>query len=205
MSTAQERFEKLLPFYANGTLSAQDKAFIDEYLGQVPQAAQSLAFTEGLRDTVKTYAPTKLEDHQVQNMLRRWSATQPTAPPEVPMVKPAKRGLFSWGWWSGSFALAMTALLVLVVSPGERGVLHLDGLDGKPDLELRLADGVSPDHADVQNALQKSNAIVLAHSEQDGKHRLTLDLDDRARTQPTLIDELAANGHLESYILIASE
>lgn len=205
MSAAQERFERLLPFYVNGTISEQDRAFVDEYLGQVPQAAQSLAFTQSLRATVKTYAPTKLKDHQVQNMLRRWSTTQPAAPFSAPMAKPPQRGWFSWARLSGGFALAIAALLVVTIAPGEWGMLHPDGLDGKPDLELRLANGVSPDHPGVKNALQKSNAVVLAQSEQDGKHSLTLDLDDRVRTQPTLIDELASNGHLDSYTLLASE
>lgn len=205
MSTAQTRFEELLPFYLNGTISAQDRAFIDEYLGQVPQAAQSLVFLQSLRDTVKAEVVAKPQNHQVQNMLRRWSATQPATSLATPTTELGRRRSFSWHWLSGGFAFAIAALLVMVIMPQEQGVLHLDSLDGKPDLELRLASGVTPDHAAVQDALEKSNAVVLAQSEQDGRHRLTLDLDARARTQSDLIEGLTLSGHLDGYTLLASD
>ena len=205
MTAAQERFEKLLPFYVTGKISVQDKAYVDEYLGQVPEAAQSLAFTESLRDTIRSQPLTEPNEQRVQSMLQRWSATQSVRTPVPPMSGLAPRRWPSWIELSGGFVLAVMASLVIVMTPGELGVLHLDGLDGKPDLQLRLKAGVSPEHLAVQSALQRSSAVVLARSEQDGKHTLTLDLNNRARTQASLLDELASNGHLDSYTLLASE
>ena len=35
------RFDELLPFYANGTLSAADRAWVDDYLHAHPSASAS--------------------------------------------------------------------------------------------------------------------------------------------------------------------
>ncbi len=52
-----ERFEELLPWYANGTLGAQDKAWVDAYLEQHPEARSELDWYRSLQARVQENAP----------------------------------------------------------------------------------------------------------------------------------------------------
>ena len=53
----KERFEELLPWYANGTLGAEDRAFVDAYLEQHPEARGELDWYQSLQQRVRENAP----------------------------------------------------------------------------------------------------------------------------------------------------
>ena len=53
-----ERFEELLPWYAHGTLGAEDRAWVDAYLEQNPQARGELDWHASLQVRVRENAPT---------------------------------------------------------------------------------------------------------------------------------------------------
>jgi anti-sigma-K factor RskA len=52
-----ERFEELLPWYANGTLGAEDRAFVENYLEQNPDARSELEWYRSLQQRVRENIP----------------------------------------------------------------------------------------------------------------------------------------------------
>lgn len=52
-----ERFEELLPWYANGSLGAEDRAWVDAYLAQNPEARSELDWYRSLQMRVRENAP----------------------------------------------------------------------------------------------------------------------------------------------------
>jgi anti-sigma factor RsiW len=52
-----ERFEELLPWYANGSLGAEDRAWVDAYLQQHPEARSELDWYRSLQQRVQESAP----------------------------------------------------------------------------------------------------------------------------------------------------
>lgn len=54
----KERFEELLPWYANGSLGAEDRAWVDAYIEQHPEARSELDWYRSLQARVQENAPT---------------------------------------------------------------------------------------------------------------------------------------------------
>lgn len=52
-----ERFEELLPWYVNGSLGAEDRAFVEAYLEQHPEARGELDWYQSLQRRVQENAP----------------------------------------------------------------------------------------------------------------------------------------------------
>lgn len=52
-----ERFEELLPWYVNGSLGAEDRAFVEAYLEQHPEARSELDWYKSLQRRVQENAP----------------------------------------------------------------------------------------------------------------------------------------------------
>lgn len=52
-----KRFEELLPWYANGSLGAEDRAWVDAYLQQHPEARSELDWYRSLQARVQENAP----------------------------------------------------------------------------------------------------------------------------------------------------
>lgn len=53
-----ERFEELLPWYVNGTLGDEDRAWVEHYLARHPQARAELEWHQSLRERMLETAPT---------------------------------------------------------------------------------------------------------------------------------------------------
>ncbi|MBI3154140.1 MAG: hypothetical protein HYZ20_01885 [Burkholderiales bacterium] len=52
-----ERFEELLPWYVNGTLGDEDRAWVEDYLARDPQARAELEWQQSLRSRMLEGAP----------------------------------------------------------------------------------------------------------------------------------------------------
>ena len=52
-----KRFEELLPWYVNGSLGAEDRAWVDAYLAQHPEARSELDWYRSLQTRVQESAP----------------------------------------------------------------------------------------------------------------------------------------------------
>lgn len=53
----KERFEELLPWYVNGSLGAEDRAFVDAYLAQHPESRSELEWYRSLQQRVQENTP----------------------------------------------------------------------------------------------------------------------------------------------------
>ena len=204
MKDDPHRFEMLLPFYLNGTLDSDDKKFVEHYLQHHPQAIQSLTFTKHLKDTLQNLVPEVVPaTDRVNQIMDRWR--------HVNAQKSSVRPKTTTNWMKG-FLLGLPGLslvgtmvaLVLIVSAIQLGWFKMGGHDGRPDIELVLASGVSPDHEVVLAQLKKFNAIILSHSEQDGYYSILVDL-QRPELHPyPFIEYLKESGHLKDVKLIAA-
>lgn len=67
----QQRFSELLPFYLNQTLDADDKASMEQYLANHPEARLELKFDEFLRDAAKSIKPPRPESERLNELMRR--------------------------------------------------------------------------------------------------------------------------------------
>lgn len=52
-----KRFNELLPWYVNGTLSAEDRAWVDRYVAEHPDARAELAWHQSLKSRIHESAP----------------------------------------------------------------------------------------------------------------------------------------------------
>jgi len=204
----QKRFEHLLPFYLNRTLADDDQAFVENYLSLNPEANASLAFTRHLRNTVLDLAEDEPQEQRIKIMVQRWSAAKGLVTDNA--TANSNKPNAGRGWHFGIFvaftamgAAAFGAALLLSVNPTQLGLLHIDGHDGRADLEFVLTSGITPDHEIVLAHLEKYNAVILRRTEQDGRHRISIDLQSRAKHQHVLIESLLASGHLHAYTLLA--
>ncbi|AWB33088.1 hypothetical protein [Orrella marina] len=109
-------------------------------------------------------------------------------------------------WWPALFGAGfVTAALVLAtIGPFANVMLHHDDWNGNPDIELVLAQGVTPEHETVLAHLDNYQGKVLNHRLEDDRYRVSVDLRNRSHNQRPLIDALKADGHLEDYVLLAN-
>ena len=203
----RERFEQLLPFYVNRTLPPDDVAFVEQWLATDAKAQEDLAFVTHLQRAAHGMLALEPDAQKLNRFLDKLERAQASAvlesTPDVPV--PAFQTLK--GWWLGLAGLAVAATvatLVLVPGLAPTGALHADQLDGRADIELVLAQSVTPDHEAVVAHLQRFNGQIVAQSEQDGRHRITVDLQNRAADQHELIAALEDAGHLEGFTILAS-
>lgn len=65
------RFDELLPFYVNGTLSDTDRTWFDGYLREHPQAAPELNWCQALQNQVREDLPPVSSEIGMERALRR--------------------------------------------------------------------------------------------------------------------------------------
>lgn len=54
---SEDRFQELLPWYVNGTLGAEDRAWVEDYLAQHPEQRSELEWFQSLQKRVRETAP----------------------------------------------------------------------------------------------------------------------------------------------------
>ena len=202
MSDERQRFEQLLPFYLNGTLTEHERVQVQAFLQQHPDLSESLVFSEHVRQAVKTLEPTEAPDPvRIDRLIERLSTARHPQKPQ-PKVTQWLRGLVIGGYGLGMAAL--TATLVFGVSTLPIGLLHGDRLDGQPDIQLSLAQGVEPTHETVAAQLDKHHGVIVNQSQLEGRHVIDIDLENRAASQDSLIQALQASGHIDDYTVLAT-
>ena len=85
------RFDELLPFYVNGTLNAEDRAWVDDYLREHPGAAAELRWYQSLRTRLQEDAPAVSSEVGLDRAIQRIRTEGPT--PVLPRRAAAP------GWW----------------------------------------------------------------------------------------------------------
>ena len=73
------RFDELLPFYVNGTLSAADRAWVEGYLDEHPSARAELQWYESLRTRLREDVPAVSSEIGMEHALRRIRTESPAA------------------------------------------------------------------------------------------------------------------------------
>jgi len=104
-----ERFEELLPWYANGSLGAEDRASVDAYLERNPEARSELDWYHSLQACVRGNAPTVPATIGLARVMRLIQGDRPTLAERI-------------GAFFGNFGMrpsyAMAALALVIVQGG---------------------------------------------------------------------------------------
>jgi hypothetical protein len=77
MTMLIDRFNELLPWYVNGTLDATDRAWMDKYLQDHPQACQQLRWEQLLREEVQRNSPNVSEEIGLAKVMARIHLADP--------------------------------------------------------------------------------------------------------------------------------
>jgi anti-sigma factor RsiW len=84
------RFDELLPFYVNGTLSEIDRAWVERYLREQPQAADELRWLRAVQTTVQAEAVPASSEVGLDRVMQRIHGERKPAAAAKP------RGLAAW-------------------------------------------------------------------------------------------------------------
>lgn len=105
----KERFEELLPWYANGSLGAEDRAWVDAYMAQHPEARSELDWYRSLQARVQENAPAVPATIGLARTMRLIQGDRPTLAERI-------------GAFFGNFGMrpsyALAALAVMAVQSG---------------------------------------------------------------------------------------
>lgn len=136
-----ERFEELLPWYANGSLGAEDRAWVESYLEQHPEARGELDWYRSLQRRVQENAPAVPATIGLARTMRLIQGDRPTFAERI--------GAF-FGNFGARPAYAMAALAVVAVQGGviltlmgenadEIRAMHTVRVDDGPVLKISFA------------------------------------------------------------------
>ena len=105
----KERFEELLPWYANGSLGTEDRAWVDAYMAQHPEARSELDWYRSLQARVQENAPAVPATIGLARTMRLIQGDRPTLAERI-------------GAFFGNFGMrpsyALAALAVMAVQSG---------------------------------------------------------------------------------------
>lgn len=106
-ATAKRRLDELMPWYVNGSLGAQDRAWIERMLNEFPQARDELEWHRGLEQTVRQEADTLPADAGLQKLMARVRAEAKAQPSWL------SRAAEFWARLASGPALAVAAALLV--------------------------------------------------------------------------------------------
>lgn len=159
--------EQMLPWYVNGTLTADERQIVEAYLAQVPEAQDEVAFLRRLRDEVKATQPAttpgefglkRLQRQIEQERVSRW------------------RGA---GFWR---AAAVAAALVVLVQgavlfetwrSGDDFIVA--GTGERSAVVLQLTFDPQATEAEIREALQAVDAHLVSGPGALGVYRVALE------------------------------
>ena len=126
-----KRFEELLPWYANGSLGAEDRAWVDAYLAQNPEARSELDWYRSLQMRVRESAPAVPATIGLARAMRLIQGDRPTLAERI-------------GAFFGNFGMrpsfAMAGLALVAVQGGV--ILNLLGNVRESENEIRALNAV---------------------------------------------------------------
>ncbi|SDC52436.1 hypothetical protein SAMN05444679_103282 [Variovorax sp. CF079] len=131
-----KRFEELLPWYANGTLGAEERAWVDAYLEQNPEARSELDWYRSLQQRVQESAPAVPATIGLARAMRLIQGDRPTLGERI-------------GAFFGNFGMrpsyAMAGLALVAVQGGV--ILNLLGDVRENENEIRALHAVRVEEA----------------------------------------------------------
>jgi hypothetical protein len=114
--TMRQRFAELAPWHVNGTLSAADRAWVDNYVRSHPEAAAELEWYASLQQQIRADAPDVSPDVGLERLLhrvrleRRPAAREPEG--ALASLLDSVRDFFAGMVMRPAFAYAAMALVV---------------------------------------------------------------------------------------------
>ena len=109
MSQDLQRFRDLLPFFVNGTLNEADKAFVDAYLLQHPEAQTEVYFTQALRTAVKAVGSERNEDAGLEHLLKDIRQSRKMSKPSF--LERWQHHCRDWGFTPAFVAMSVIAMI----------------------------------------------------------------------------------------------
>ncbi|MEJ8810521.1 MULTISPECIES: anti-sigma factor [Variovorax] len=132
----KERFEELLPWYVNGSLGAEDRAWVDAYMERHPEARSELDWYRSLQARVQENAPAVPATIGLARTMRLIQGDRPTLAERI-------------GAFFGNFGMrpsyALAALAVMAVQSGV--ILNLLGSARDSEDEIRALHAVRVEEA----------------------------------------------------------
>lgn len=125
-----ERFDELLPWYVNGTLGAEDRAWVEEQLARHPEARAELEWLRSLQSRMLENAPTVPATIGLARTMQLIRGDQPTW---------AERISAFFGGFGMRPATAMAALAIFVVQGGVIYNLLGDARDSESEIRALRA------------------------------------------------------------------
>src|SRR5438552_854530 len=92
----KSRFDELLPFYVNGSLSDADRAWVDAYLHEHPAALAELNWYRSLQTKLREDVPAVSSEVGMERALRRIRTEGPAPQNARRAVAPST----VWRWWT---------------------------------------------------------------------------------------------------------
>lgn len=139
--TMKRQFELLLPFHLNGTLKHEERAWVERYLAEHPEARAELRWTESLRTQIRDSAPDVSAEAGFDKLLARMHAHRA---PARPRLSDRLRDFFAGFQMTPAFAMAAA---VIAVQAGIIVILLVDR--GDDYAEFRSMPGAALDTGPV--------------------------------------------------------
>lgn len=189
----KSRFDELLPWYVNGSLGSDDRAVVEQYLAEHPQAHAELDWYRSLQRRVQDAAPAVPETIGLDRVLARIGSERPTLA--------ARAGTFLtafFGTLGMRPASAFAGLAIIAVQAGfivsllgrphedeaEMRALRATATDERPMLKINFA----PDarEAEVRHALMAVHGRLAGGPGQLGDYFVVVPAGTEAAAQQQL-------------------
>ena len=182
------RFDELLPFYVNGTLSEADRAWVESYMREHPKAAAELHWCRSLKDKIREDQPAVSSEVGMERALRRIRtegpapqtvrrAAQPTAMEKLrdwfaslvpqPMLRPAFIGAMA-------VVALQTVVIVQMAGTGDDDASQMRAIPGKAVVEqgpyLKVNFKGEAREADIRMLLVEAHGSLAAGPGQLGDY-----------------------------------
>ena len=170
MDFERKTFEELLPFYVNGTLSFEDKQFMQDYLIKFPELQAEVKFTEALRSAVKNEATQQVSEIGWGELLKKYQEfhKKPT------LNELLKNVCVKWGF-SPAFAVVLGLLIAQSAAMLQFGLLTSSpayrGLSTQTEVAPHLKITINPktDYAQLVDLLRKNGCRVVSGPSETGE------------------------------------
>lgn len=115
----KDRFDELLPFYVNGTLNENDRAWVDTYLREHPKSAAELQWYRALQETIERDTPAVSAEIGLDKVMARIRAERvPARQRKAPGLGERLREFFASITPQPVLKPALAAALAVVVVQG---------------------------------------------------------------------------------------
>jgi len=170
MDIERRKFEELLPFYVNGTLSFDDQQFMQGYLIKFPELHASVVFVENMRSVIKDIS-TKPPPHATWGRLLNKYQEFHKKPSLTECLKTI---CANWGL-SPAFAVVFSLFIVQSTAILELGLFSPStvyrGLTTQSGVTPHLKITITPkaDYAQIVDLLRKNGCQIVAGPAETGE------------------------------------